>query len=682
LKKNINSLLILAFATVSLWSQSVTDSLLVQLKQATADTLKVKLYIELGKELSNENPKNALLYFNQSIQLAKKQDNFNLLAKSHKAIGNFYYDKSDYADALTNFKLAQIYFEKALNEKETGNVLLNIGNVYLAQSIDGKAYEYFLKALKIAEKFNHLKGIASAYNNIGLIYKDRHDATKALDFFNKSLKISTQLNDKNGISSVNTNIGNVYADEKKYHLAINYYHKSLDIDTELDDKFGMIICYNNIGEIYSKQHDLPSAKPYFENGIQIAKEIGNKSMLALLYLNLSSLNLEEKQLTDALNNATISLKFAKLTDELKAQAHVYELFSKISVVQNNHKNAYEFHQLFKKYNDSLTTSDKLMKINELDIIYDAENKISELQSLTVSNKQNEIQIDNQRIMIYGFVFLIFIVIVFSSILFKQNLEKVKMNSLLTLKSLQIEEKNKEIIEQHNDLEQLNNTKDKFFSIIGHDLKNPMNSIIGFSELLLDNYKTYDDEKRHKFINIIKNSAHRSNELLENLLSWAQSQSNSIEFNPTKLPLKNSIEEVFGLLNAQASKKGISLQSNFAVNCHVIADKNMLLTILRNLVSNAIKFSNSNSVVSIVVTPREQFCEITVKDTGLGIPENEIEYLFDMHNKDKISKKAQSGSGLGLMLCKDFIQKQGGTIWVNSKLNQGSVFTFTLPIANS
>lgn len=666
--------------TVTLWSNTGTDSLLFQLKQATSDTLKINLNIKLGKNLSYENPEKALFYYNQSLQIAKNYKDFYFIGKSYKAIGSFYYDKSDYEDALSNFKLAQINFEKANKQKESGRALMNIGNVYLSQSIDVKAYEYFLKALRIAEKANHLKGISAAYNNIGLIYKERHDAVRAIDYYNKSLKIANQINDKVGISSTLTNIGNVYADEKKYNLAIEYYNKSLKIDTELQDKYGMVICYNNIGEVYVDQKLYANAKPYYNYGIELAQEIGNKSMLAMLYLNLSNLNLKELQLDEAHDHAELSLKYAKLTNGIKAQAQVYELFSEIAVAQRNYIKALEFQKLFKKFNDSITSSDRLMKIKELDIIFDAENKNTELQHLTDSNKQNEIQITNQRILIYGFMILIFIVFLFTAILFKQNKDKVKMNSLLTLKGLQIEEKNKEILDQHKNLEELNNTKDKFFSIIGHDLKNPMNSIIGFSDLLSENYNKYDDEKRSKFINIIRNSAHRSNELLENLLTWAQSQSNTIEFNPTKVSLKKSIEEVFGLLQIQASKNGISLQSNFAVNCDVIADKNMLLTILRNLVSNAIKFSNHNSVVSIIVTPHDKFCEITVKDTGEGIPENEIEFLFDMHNKNKITKNSKSGSGIGLVLCKDFVEKNGGKIWVNSKINEGSEFTFTLPLA--
>lgn len=666
--------------TVTLWSQNVTDSLLLQLKQTTSDTLKINLYIELGNNLSYEKPEKAIIYYNQSIQIAKKHKNPNFIGKSYKAIGSFFYEKSDYEEALSNFKLAQIYFEKASNQRESGRAYMNIGNVYLSQNIDSKAYEYFLKALRIAEKTNYLKGISAAYNNIGLIYKERHDALKAIDYYNKSLKIATQINDKVGISSTLTNIGNVYADEKKFNLAIDYYNKSLKIDTEQQDKFGMVICFNNIGEIYLEQGLYTKAKQYYENGIDLAQEIGNKSMLAMLYLNLSNLNLKELQLEEAYDNAMLSFKYAKLTNEIKAQAQVYELFSEISVAQNNYKKAYEFQKLFKKFNDSVSSSDRLMKIKELDVIFDAENKNKELQNLTDSKRQNEIQITNQKILIYSFIFLIFIVFLFTAILFKQNQDKVKMNALLSLKSVQIEDKNKEILEQHQNLEKLNDTKDKFFSIIGHDLKNPMNSIIGFSELLSDNYNKYDDEKRNKFINIIKESAHRSNELLENLLTWAQSQSNSIEFHPTKISLKKSIEEVFGLLNVQASKNDITLQSNFSVNCNVIADQNMLLTILRNLVANAIKFSNHNSMVSVIVTPHDKFCEITVKDSGDGIPENEIEYLFDLHNKSKITKKSKSGSGLGLILCKDFVEKQGGKIWVNSKLGEGSEFTFTLPNA--
>lgn len=666
--------------TVTLWSQNVTDSLLLQLKQTTSDTLKINLYIELGNNLSYEKPEKAIIYYNQSIQIAKKHKNPNFIGKSYKAIGSFFYEKSDYEEALSNFKLAQIYFEKASNQRESGRAYMNIGNVYLSQNIDSKAYEYFLKALRIAEKTNYLKGISAAYNNIGLIYKERNDALKAIDYYNKSLKIATQINDKVGISSTLTNIGNVYADEKKFNLAIDYYNKSLKIDTEQQDKFGMVICFNNIGEIYLEQGLYTKAKQYYENGIDLAQEIGNKSMLAMLYLNLSNLNLKELQLEEAYDNAMLSFKYAKLTNEIKAQAQVYELFSEISVAQNNYKKAYEFQKLFKKFNDSVSSSDRLMKIKELDVIFDAENKNKELQNLTDNNRQNKIQITNQKILIYSFIFLIFIVFLFTAILFKQNQDKVKMNALLSLKSVQIEDKNKEILEQHQNLEKLNDTKDKFFSIIGHDLKNPMNSIIGFSELLSDNYNKYDDEKRNKFINIIKESAHRSNELLENLLTWAQSQSNSIEFHPTKISLKKSIEEVFGLLNVQASKNDITLQSNFSVNCNVIADQNMLLTILRNLVANAIKFSNHNSMVSVIVTPHDKFCEITVKDSGDGIPENEIEYLFDLHNKSKITKKSKSGSGLGLILCKDFVEKQGGKIWVNSKLGEGSEFTFTLPNA--
>ncbi|HEX5743484.1 MAG TPA: hypothetical protein VFY09_06250, partial [Flavobacteriaceae bacterium] len=136
MKIKLNSLLMMFLTTVTLWSQNVTDSLLLQLKQTTSDTLKINLYIELGNNLSYEKPEKAIIYYNQSIQIAKKHKNPNFIGKSYKAIGSFFYEKSDYEEALSNFKLAQIYFEKASNQRESGRAYMNIGNVYLSQNID------------------------------------------------------------------------------------------------------------------------------------------------------------------------------------------------------------------------------------------------------------------------------------------------------------------------------------------------------------------------------------------------------------------------------------------------------------------------------------------------------------------------------------------------------------------
>lgn len=677
MKNKINSLVLFLFA-ITLWSQNSVDNLLSQLSNSKNDTDKIDVYIKLGELQSFSNPKSSIVYFNQALQLSKKIDNYYFTAKSYKAIGNFYFDKSDYDKALYNFKLAQIHYEKSGSMVELSGAYNNIGNVYLSQNLYSKAYEFFINALKIAEKSNYLKGVSSAYNNIGLIYEERGDDKKAIDFYNKSLQIATQLNDKQGVSAVNTNIGNIYAEENRFHLATEYYLKSLKIDTELDDKYGMIICYNNIGEVYFKQGLYSKALEYYDLGLELGHETGNKTMLAMLYLNKANLSLSSNDQEKATSLSLESLKYAKSTNELFAQSLVYDLLSKIALAKEEYKNAFEYQNTKNLLTDSLANQDKYLKLRELDILFESEERSQEIKNLSESNRENEIKISNQRLLIYGFIFLIFITVIFSFILLKQNREKIKLNTLLSLNNIKIEEKNKEIVAQHKDLQKVNETKDRFFSIIGHDLKNPLNSIIGFSELLHERIDQYDSEKIKKYLAIIHDTAQRSNELLENLLNWALTQGKSVTYNPEKISLKNKIEQVFGLLKAQAEKKNITLQSNFSMNCVVLADNNMLYTILRNLISNAIKFSNANSEINVLVIPKDEFCEITVQDKGVGISEKDIDLLFDFNSRGQLEKKKHSGSGLGLILCKEFIEKCGGTIYVKSKLNEGSEFIFTLP----
>lgn len=661
-----------------MWSQSAVDSLLHQLKEPQNDRAKIEIYLKLGDLKTIENPNSSVVYYNQAIQLSKSINDFYQIAKCYKALGNLYYNKSDYDHALSNYKLTQIYFEKSESPIELSSAINSIGNVYLSQGLYSNAYENFLKALKIAEKSNYLKGVASAYNNIGLIYNERGDDKKAIDFYNKSLQIFSKLDNKRGISSVNTNIGNIYTEEKKFNLANEYYFKSLKIDTETEDKYGMIICYNNIGEVYFKQGLLSKANEYYKLGVELGLETGNKSMLAMLYLNKANLYLAENDFDNAIRASLESLKYAELTNELKAQSNAYDVLSKISLAKHDYKNAYEYQKIKNSLSDSLANNDKYLKIKELDVLFESEERSKEIQNLSNSNRENEIKISNQQMLIYGFIFLMFITIMFSFILLKQNKEKVKLNSLLTLNNIKIEEKNKEIIEKHNDLQIANETKDRFFSIIGHDLKNPLNSIIGFSDLLQQKFDQYDPEKIKKYLEIIRDSAQRSNDLLENLLNWALTQGKSVEYKPEKISLKNKIEEVFGLLNVQAEKKNIKLQSNFSMNCEVMADSNMVYTILRNLISNAIKFSNPNSEINVIVNPVNAFCEVRIQDSGVGISEKDIDLLFDFKRRDKLEKKKNSGSGLGLILCKEFVEKCGGKISVKSKINEGSEFIFTLP----
>ena len=230
------------------------------------------------------------------------------------------------------------------------------------------------------------------------------------------------------------------------------------------------------------------------------------------------------------------------------------------------------------------------------------------------------------------------------------------------------------------LKELNATKDKFFSIIAHDLKSPFNAIIGFSNLLSEQIKEKDYDGIIEYADIIQNSSLRAMSLLSNLLEWARSQTGKIDFQPEHLELVSLINEVIGLLNDLALQKSITILRDLPNNLNVFADKAMLATILRNLVSNAIKFTNMGGKIIISAEHVSAGTLITVADNGIGIKPQVLEKLFriDQHYTTKGTQN-ELGTGLGLILCKEFIEKHNGRIWAESEFGNGSRFCFTLPV---
>ncbi len=228
--------------------------------------------------------------------------------------------------------------------------------------------------------------------------------------------------------------------------------------------------------------------------------------------------------------------------------------------------------------------------------------------------------------------------------------------------------------------ELNATKDKFFSIIAHDLKAPFNSIIGYSELLIEQIKEKNYEKIGEFANIVLQSSNRAMDLLINLMEWAQSQTGRLIFKPENLEIKSFIDDTTQLYEEIAKQKLITIKKQLPDNDTVFADKAMSSTVFRNLISNAIKFTNPNGEIIISVEKKQNEFIFSVADTGIGIPQNSIERLFRIDQSFSTNgTNNEKGTGLGLILCKEFIEKHGGKIWVESKEGKGSCFYFTFPI---
>ncbi len=248
---------------------------------------------------------------------------------------------------------------------------------------------------------------------------------------------------------------------------------------------------------------------------------------------------------------------------------------------------------------------------------------------------------------------------------------------------QLSEAEESLRELNQKLVDLNSTKDKLFSIIAHDLRSPFVGILGLTELLIGNIKNVDPATAEDYISDIHSAAKQTFTLLENLLAWAKTQTGQIDFKPETINLKGIVEEVVAVLSYPARIKNISLNIAPSVDIDVYADQNMLKTILQNLVSNAIKFTRPEGTIEITATPNHSSVEISVNDNGIGISDENKNKLFRLDsNVSTYGTADEKGSGLGLVLCKEFIEKHGGNIRVVSDVGKGSEFKIKLPYQNT
>jgi PAS domain S-box-containing protein len=243
---------------------------------------------------------------------------------------------------------------------------------------------------------------------------------------------------------------------------------------------------------------------------------------------------------------------------------------------------------------------------------------------------------------------------------------------------QAEEKLEKQTEQ---LKEVNDTKDKFFSIIAHDLRSPLGTVISLIDMMISDIKDFDKEEIERFMGMIQVSSKQLFSLLENLLLWARNQRGMISFQPEIIDLQKKVMENINFVKNQAEKKRISITSAIQGHFIIVADKNMMDTILRNLLSNAIKFTQEKGSIVVSAASKKQFVEISVTDNGVGISQDNIGKIFSIAGKPPARGTAEEkGSGLGLILCREFVEKHSGRIWAESEPGKGSAFRFTMPMA--
>ncbi|MGA2408649.1 MAG: HAMP domain-containing sensor histidine kinase [Bacteroidales bacterium] len=263
-------------------------------------------------------------------------------------------------------------------------------------------------------------------------------------------------------------------------------------------------------------------------------------------------------------------------------------------------------------------------------------------------------------------------------------ELIIANKELAFQNEEKQKRAEELIIANNELKQLlqlNADKDRFISILGHDLRSPFNVLLGLSELLIENIRQYDIDEIESLVNHIKNSAQNTYILLEDLLMWVRAESGKIPFEPQKLNFTNICQDVIKNLELNANIKNITINHFAADEISIFADIDMLKMVLRNLISNAIKFTNNGGQIDISAEQTDSTITISVSDNGIGIESESLTKMFDISQFHTTTGTAEEkGTGLGLLLCKEFVEKHGGKIWVESEFGKSSEFKFTLPIS--
>ena len=637
------------------------------------------IYHNIAYEYVNRNDYlEGINHFEKALEESlNRKDNEDIITY-YTIIGGVYSEHSKYREGLEYFLKAEDLANELNYEEDLADIYNGIGNIYIEISSYDEALKYFLSALELYKKTKNKRGLASSFNLLGILFQSIKEHDKALEYYQKTIEIFIELGDQSGQAMAYNNLGTIYDEKGDKQKALKYYNKSLQIDQEIDYTEGIATCLNNIGLIYLDSGDYEKAYTNLKESADISRELKDIYSLSNTHNNLAKLFLKQKQYTQAQDNLNIAIELAKQINVKDWLLESYDLYHQLYSELNNYKKALEYYKLYSEINDSIYTMESSDRITEMKIKYETENLETENELLKKDNQIQLLELNRQKnIKNYWIAFSV-LILALAVLSFSQFRLKKKTNGLLRSKNQQLKDTNKKLTISEYNLKELNATKDKFFSIIAHDLKNPFQSLLGFSETLYNNRSELSEEQINEYTRLMYESSQNLFNLLGNLLQWAKSQLGSVNLSPIKLNLSDSVDDVLSLFGTSAQKKNIQIENKVDKNIVIIADKHVISTVLRNLISNAIKFTNKGGNIAISSYDENNKVRISVKDNGKGISEEDIEKLFKIDQTYSTrGTENESGTGLGLILCKELVTQSGGEIVVNSTLGKGSAFEFTM-----
>lgn len=671
------------------------DSLELELSTTRIDAEKISLSLELAQLLCFTDFDKSLYYANRALEVAEKINDNQGIVRAYYVLGRLYHTSGNYEKALA---YSHLVIEKAADTSlyaVTGRAYQQIGKTYYLLGNYAQAFDNYLKSLDIFTQSRDTVDLAKTLNNIGLIHLSEKNYPKALEYFFKSLSIFKQMQATTEIANVYNNIGKTLKLRGDYQEALNYFHKSLKSNEALGRAAEIAESYQSMGVIYYEQGKYTDAYQHFKASLLIHEKSGNLHGIAIANRYIGLYYMTQNQFSEALRFLEKAYSLSQQLNSPVVIRDAAQSLSELYAKQNNFRKAYDFMVVQKQMSDSINLQASAKKLAQLDMQHEFD---KQQQRQQWEQQQRELlfetQLNEEKSSRYFYMGGFAIVLIFSVLLsysFSKSkrankaleIEKQKVqrqNVILRQQQHEIQQQHDEIEQQRDQLETLNVTKDKFFSIIAHDLKNPFNALIGFTDILLTDYNEIDNDEKIQLLKIVNSSSKETHNLLKNLLQWARSQSGTISFNPEEIDVKQLIKENIDLLQGHARSKHLVLESDMPENYAVFADRNMVTTIIRNLLSNAIKFSFPDNRIKIKTIVEYEQLGIQVIDYGTGINPKDLKKLFKIDQYHSMPGTSnEKGTGLGLIVCKEFAQKNNGNIVVESKENEGSIFTLFLPL---
>jgi signal transduction histidine kinase len=587
--------------------------------------------------------------------------------------------ESNQAEALVLSKEADSLAKVFKDTSGQSRALENIGWVYYRQGQWQKSFDFSKNAYDLAILSNNKLQAARLMNNLGALYYEQQNYQMAIQQFRKGYLLATEVNDlATRIRSLN-NVAFNFIQTNQLDSAELYANRSINLNQEAGSPYLLSFAYRILGDVYLARAQYDSAISTYQRLLLIAQDQRIKSFEAAILHRLGNAYLLDGNLDKAepiLINAVEFCQENGFLDEL-AKSHRY--LSQVYEQKGELKNAFFHQSRFLVLNDSLIDKSNRDRLALLQGMFEDDLAESELELLKAQNENQAYRLETSRRYIIFFALTAIVVAVLGIRLYLLNKNVRSINSDLLTQQKRIAEQNQALEAQSIQLIEMNETKNKLFSILGHDLRGPVAQVKSVVDMFLAGY--LDQKEFDELIKVLSKDIDSVNFTLNNTLKWSMAQMEGFQLNISKFDLREVVANSIKLLEASFKEKNLTVFNQMESHAEVWADQDLIEVVVRNILNNAMKFSNPGDAVTIFSEKDEDSILLFVLDQGVGMSESQVQLLLsDTYSltKSSLGTQKEKGSGLGLQLAKEFTRRCGGEISIDSHLGHGTKFCIKLP----